>query len=204
MSIATRTITLATLFTLLAGAAQAQQAGPISLELRAGVGVPTTSVGVHDVDPGMALGLAAHVRVMPHLDLYLGWDQNHIGFERAVAGFNEVENCGYGVGARFFAPSLGRVTPWIRGGASYARLELESDDDDVDGIDSDYAVGWEAGAGAAVALGGRWSLLPGVRYRALSVDMAELGGDVDVNAVIVDLGVSVTFGGPPLAAIRHR
>lgn len=204
MTNATRTITLATLCTLFAGAAQAQNAGRFSLEVRPGVGVPTEAIGTHEVDPGMALEIAAHFQVMPHLDLYAAWDQNHFGFEQDVAGFAEVENCGYALGARFFAPTLGPVTPWVRGGAIYSQLELESDDDDVEGIDSDYAFGWEAGAGAAVALGGRWSLLPGVRYRALAIEMEELGGDLDVNAVVFDLGVAFTFGGPSVAAIRHR
>ena len=200
-----RTITLATLCTLFAGAAQAQNAGPFSLEVRAGVAVPTEAIGSHEVDPGMALEIAALFRVMPHLDLYAAWDQNHVGFEQDVAGFAEVETCGYAVGARFFAPSFGPVTPWLRGGAIYSRLELESDDDDVDGLDSDYTFGWEAGAGAAVALGGRWSLLPGVRYRSIAIELDELGtGDLDVNAVVFDVGVAFTFGGPSLAATGHR
>lgn len=205
MTTATRTITLATLCTLFAGAAQAQNAGPFSLEVRAGVAVPTEAIGTHEVDPGMALEIAAHLQVMPHLDLYAAWAQNHFGFEQQVGTFEEVENCGYAVGARFFAPSFGPVTPWVRGGAIYSQLELYSDDDDVEDLDSDYTFGWEAGAGAAVALGGRWSLLPGVRYRSVAIEMAELGADdLDVNAVVFDVGVSFTFGGPSMAATGHR
>lgn len=203
MTFVTRTTAIAALLTIAAGAAQAQNAGPLSLEVRAGASVPTRSLGTRDLDAGFAYEITANLQVMPHLNLYAGHGQAHFGLQQPVGAFDEFENCGYAFGARFFAPSLGVITPWIRAGGTYTQLEFENDDNDGS-LDSGHELGWEAGAGATVALGGRWSLLPGVRYRTFSPEMAELGGDVDLGYLAIDIGISATFGGKPMAAIRHR
>lgn len=203
MRLATRTIAIAASLTLIATAAQAQDTGLFSLEVRAGAALPTQDMGAIELDPALAIEFLANLQVMPHLNLYGGHSQAFFGETADLPAFDGLDECGYTFGARFFTPSFGAVTPWIRAGGVYSQLELESDDAD-DTLDSGHTLGWEAGVGAAVALGGRWSLLPGVRYRAVTHEMTEVGGEVDLSYVTLDLGISATFGGAPLAAIRHR
>jgi opacity protein-like surface antigen len=98
----------------------------------------------------------------------------HFSLKEKVGSLTDAEDIGYAFGLRFFAPSLGPVTPWIRAGGVYDHVELEGDNNG-DALSSDHTLGWEAGAGAASALGGRWSLLPGVRYRSFSPERTALG-----------------------------
>lgn len=200
----TRTFTIAAALTLIAGSTQAQERpGTFSLELRPGAGLPTKALGSRDLKTGYGSELIVNLQVMPHLSLYAGWDYMHFSLEEKLGSLTDAEDTGYAFGARFFAPSLGPVTPWIRAGGVYDHVELEGDDNN-DTLSSDHTLGWEAGAGAAIALGGRWSLLPGVRYRSFSPDLAVLGGEVDMNYVNIDVGISYTFGGRSMAAIRQR
>jgi len=203
MTSATRFIAIATLLTVSATTAQAQSAGAFSLELRGGAGVPTSELGSRDLNPGVNLEFTANLQVMPHLNLYAGWDWANFALKQDLGSYSDVEDTGYAFGARFFTPSLGPVTPWLRAGGVYDHIEVEGDAD-TDALSADHTLGWEAGAGAAIALGESWSLLPGVRYRSFSPELDVLGGEVDMNYVTFDIGIAKTFGGRSVAAIRHR
>jgi outer membrane protein W len=202
----TTTAIAAALLTLGAAATvQAQDAGRFSLELRTGAAVATTELGERDLDtPGVGFEITANFQVMPHLNLYAGWDWTHFSLSEELGAYDDFEDTGYAFGARFFAPSLGAVTPWLRAGGVYDHIEMESQEDGADDLSADHVLGWEAGAGAAIALGQTWSLLPGVRYRTFSPELDVLGGGVDVSYVSFEIGIAKTFGGPALAAIRHR
>lgn len=203
MTKTTRTLTIAALLTFTASAAFAQNPGRFSLELRSGATLPTSDLGPSELNTGMSLELTANYQVMPHLALYAGWDWARFTMKEDLGVFEDADDTGYAFGARFFAPSLGAVTPWIRAGGVYDHIELEGDDED-DRVSADHVLGWEAGAGAAIALGSKWSLTPGVRYRAFSPELDELGGEADVRYVSLEIGISRTFGGPSMAAIKHR
>jgi hypothetical protein len=203
MRSATRFIAIAALLTASATALQAQETGTFSLELRGGAGLPTKDLGTADLNTGVNLEFTANVQVMPHLALYAGWDWANFALKQDIGDYADVEDTGYAFGARFFAPSLGPVTPWLRAGGVYDHIELEGDDDDVDILSADHTLGWEAGAGAAIALGSSWSLTPGVRYRTFSPELDELDGEVDMSYLTIDIGISKTFGGRSMAAVRH-
>jgi opacity protein-like surface antigen len=202
---ATSTIAIAALLTVsAAGAVQAQDQGRFSLELRAGAAIPTADLGPRELQTGVLGELTANFQVLPHLALYAGWDWARLALAEDLGAYNDVEDTGYTFGARFFAPSLGPVTPWLRAGGLYDHIEMEEESDEGS-VSADHVLGWEAGAGAAIALGDTWSLLPGVRYRSFSPELVQpLGGEVDVRYVTVDIGISKTFGGRSMAAIRHR
>ncbi|HSJ15782.1 MAG TPA: outer membrane beta-barrel protein [Longimicrobiales bacterium] len=199
----TTIVAIAALAGLVPAATQAQEAGRFSLDLRSGAVLPTADLGASALNPGMGLGLVANLQVMPHLNLYAGWDWARFTLEQDLGPFEDMDVTGYSFGARFFAPSLGSVTPWLRAGGVYDHIELEGDDRD-DRVSADHTLGWEAGVGAAVPLGGRWALLPGVSYRSFSPELDEIGGKAYVRYLTIDIGISATFGGPSMAAVRHR
>lgn len=203
MSFATRSITIAVALTLVASAARAQTPGRFALELRPGAAIPVKDLGPSELNAGVGLEIHATAQVMPHLQLYLGWDWARFTLKENLDVFEDADDTGYAFGARFFAPSIGRVTPWIRAGGVYDHVELEGDDAD-DYVSADHTLGWEAGAGAAIALNERWSLLPGIRYRAFSPELDEFGGKADMRYLSIDIGFSATFGGPSMASIGHR
>lgn len=189
---------------IFAGAAhaQTQEAGTFSLELRTGAGMLAEELGPTELGIGGGLEILLNWRVMPHLELYGGWDWQHFSLKEDVGIYTDAEDTGYAFGARFFAPSLGSLTPWIRAGGLYDHLELEGEEKD-EYVRGDHELGWEVGAGFAMPLGRDWSFLPGVRYRAFPTTLAELGGESDLRYLALDIGFSRTFGGPSIASMGH-
>ena len=107
-----------------------------------------------------------------------------------------MEETGYAAGLRFEHPLTAdsRTALWVRGGATINHLELE----DVNGDlidDSGHGLGWEAGAGVAVRVGGSWDLTPGIRYRSLSrdVEVADVTIPVQLQYLAFEMGIRLTF-----------
>lgn len=196
-----KVVAMAAVLALVAVDAQAQSPGKFSLELRGGAALPTKELGPSDLNTGMNLEMTANLQVLPHLALYGGWDYGRFTLKQNLGVYEDGDDTGYAFGARVFAPAIGKVTPWIRGGGVYDHIELEGNDSDQY-VRADHVLGWEAGAGAAVALGSQWSLTPGVRYRSFSPELTELGGKADVRYVTIDIGISRTFGGKSVVAVR--
>lgn len=187
----------------IATGAQAQQPGKFSLELRGGAALPTEKLGANDTKTGLNFDLTAQLQVMPHLALYAGGDWAQMSLKQQIGDYKDALDSGWAFGAKFYAPSYGRVTPFVRAGGVYDHVELEGDKANDVYVGSKHVMGWEAGAGFAVALNNTFSIQPGARYRSFSPKLDELNGKVDFRYVAVDLGVSATFGGKSMAAIRH-
>lgn len=188
-------LTLA-IFTL-AASASAQERW--AFELRGGAAFPTQDmVGDLGTGNGVALGGAFAYSLMPHLGAYLGWDWMHFNPENSFAGADvDFEGTGYVAGLRFQHPVSDAVPfdVWARGGVRYDHLELENADGDLI-AGTDREVGFDVGAGVAVTVAERWSVTPGVRYRAISHDVQiapNTTEKADFRHVVVDVGVAYRF-----------
>lgn len=189
INIAIATLSLAALIQATPAAAQ----GRWGIELRANGAVATQDELRDTHQNGFGFEAAVQYRFLPHLGAYVGWDWHRFSALDAIAGPDmDLEETGYAFGLRFEHP-FREGTPtagWVRVGGSYDHLELENADGDlVD--DSGHGLGWEAAAGVAVELNGRWSLTPGIRYRALSRDI-ELDGvttPVELQYVAFEVGL---------------
>lgn len=172
---------------------------PWSVELRGGAAFPTVDM-VGDLGTGNGVVLEGNVsyRFQPHLGAYVGWDWVHFNPEESFAGPDvDFEGTGYVAGLRFQHPVSDAVPfdVWVRAGVRYDHLELEDASGDIiAGTDRD--VGFEAGGGVAVQVAERWSVTPGVRYRAITHDVqtgVNTTDEADLRHVLVELGVAYRF-----------
>lgn len=184
-----------TLVLALAAAGTLQAQTPVSLELRGGAAFPTDDLGEASLNTGGGAGFGVHAVLLPRLGVYAGWDLMRFSTDSPFAGAQyDVENTGYVLGLEFGHPITGRIGSWARAGGMYGHIELEDRDDVV--ADSGHEFGWEAGVGLNVVIGSGFALLPGVRYRMLSVDLTDGADDVpvDLSYVTAEIGFRYTFG----------
>lgn len=141
-------------------------------ELRPGIAIPTQDLADASLQTGLGFEGTIGYRVMPHLGVYAGWDWHHFNARQSFAGPDlDFEETGYAFGLRFQHPlgdEVSKVALQLRGGGTYNHIEVENNDGDLV-VDTGHGLGWEAGVGLAVRLGG-WELVPGARYRSLKRD----------------------------------
>lgn len=193
----TRTVVAAIAVGFLAASSPTAAQERWAFELRGGAALPTQDIGSDELGTGFGFEGTLRYRFLPHLGVYGGWDWMHFGPETSFAGADvDFEETGYVFGLRFEHP-LGEGAPvsgWVRAGGTYGHLELEDTAGEII-ADSGHGLGLEAGAGVALDIGGRLSVTPGVRYRALTRDV-EIGTattEVDLRYVALELGLVVHF-----------
>ena len=114
-----------------------------------------------------------------------------------LGGQLDPEATGYCAGLRFEHPlghtSLAYI---LRVGVTLEHIEVEDDEGDLV-ADSDHGLGFEAGVGVAVPLGEHWRLTPGVRYRALTRELADDSPapdvEMDLKYFAFEVGVARSF-----------
>lgn len=189
---------------MVAGTSAARAQDSFALEFRGGVAMPTEDLDNTALKTGAGFGATASYRVLPHLRLYGGWDWTHFVTEDVFASREyDVEPNGYAFGMQFQHPMANKVHGWLRAGGLYNHAELEDEDGDI--VDSGHELGFEGGAGVRVALGDRFALTPGVRYRQFSADLEMPSGTipVDIKFVSFEMGLAWSFGSPqPVATAR--
>lgn len=169
-----------------------------SLDLSAGVAVPTGDLGDWGLNTGLAFGSSVGAKLMPHLAVYGGWDWAHFSTdESGIGGELDIEETGYVLGLRFEHPLRGEVGfPKLRlhAGGTYKHIEIEDEEGDIV-ADSGHGLGWEAGAGLMMTVGERWTLTPGVRFSSLSpeLDLGAIESSVDLQYLAFQLGVGWAF-----------
>lgn len=187
----------ALLLLVCAGSAHAQI--PFTLDMRGGASIPAEDFGTIALDPGFGFGFTASARILPHASLYAGWAWTRMSTEVAPAGADShLEDTGYAAGFVFQHPLMSRIEGWGRVGAIYNHVEMESPSGD-EVADSGHELGWEAGAGFAIPVGHSFALTPGVRYRTFpaEIDLTEGNASADLSYVMLDVGLSYSFGGAP-------
>lgn len=189
-------IAVATVTTLvLSIPAQAQSR--FQFELRPGVALPTRDLADASLQTGLGFEGTIGYRFMPHLGVYAGWDWHHFNAKQSFAGADiDFEETGYAFGLRFQHPlggEAGAVALQLRGGGTLNHIEAEDNNGDLV-ADTGHGLGWEAGAGLAIRLGG-WEVVPSARYRALKRDF-EIGAVTTsgtLSYVVIEVGFARRF-----------
>jgi opacity protein-like surface antigen len=180
--------------TLVTADADAQERWGV--DVHATGGVATQDDVRDDSETGFGFGANLQVRVLPHVFLYGGWDWTRYQALDAIAGPDvDLEETGYALGARLERPiGTSSTAWWLRTGALYNHFELEDADGEIID-DTGHGLGWEAGAGVAVAFGSGWSFVPGIRYRSVSrdVEIGDAETEVELQAVTLEIGLRRIF-----------
>lgn len=178
---------------------------PLSVELRAGAGIPTGDFagGMAGAEPGLGFGIGAIVRATSTIGVYGGYGWNQFGC--GTCGILEqtddfeldedVTDTGFDFGAQanFVLGEL--LVPWLRGGIIYHKLEFSGDDSS---FDSEAAIGFEIGAGASYVVVPSLTFTPGIRYRTYTAefDFADTefpNRSVNVSYIALDVGLAYRF-----------
>jgi opacity protein-like surface antigen len=189
------TVLLVGLVALLAVPLQAQT--PLSLEVRAGMGVPVGDFA-EDNSPGIGLGGNLIYRMTPMIDLYAGYSWQQFGeqTEWEWDGTVQWSSSGFAAGARLHLLDMTGVRPWIGAGVIAKQLSLRVTwDDELEGPSSgtttettDYSIGFEVEAGLELPVGSRFSLTPAVGFRRYTPSKGEWAAASAVSYVGVHLG----------------
>src|SRR5215218_1251044 len=139
----------------LATRAHAQNTLPVSFELRGGASIPTGDFA-DGVQTGWSLGGSVLYAPRPNLALYAGFQHDDFSLDDD-ADVDEgtdvgIQDDGLRAGARvsLLLAGLGSVRPWAEGGVLFNRTTVSASDGDVSAsVDSDWALGFEVGAGLA-------------------------------------------------------
>jgi hypothetical protein len=186
----------------LAGSAQAQAipTSPFSVEVRGGLAFPTGDL--EDVaESGITVGANGTYMFSQQIGLYAGFTYNAFGLveeaeDLGIDGSINTYGFDAGLKAMFASPTL-PVTPFVKGGLVYHKVELDIEDLDLgDEDESDFGLGFEVGGGVMVPLGPRLSFTPAVSYTSFkpNYDGDEDDDDVDsVTSFRVDVGLNIRF-----------
>jgi hypothetical protein len=186
----------------LAGSAQAQAlpVSPFSVEVRGGLAFPTGDL--EDVaESGITVGANGTYMFSQQIGLYAGFTYNAFGLaeeadDLGIDGSINTYGFDAGLKAMFASPTL-PVTPFLKGGLVYHKVELDIEDLDLGEADeSDFGLGFEVGGGVMVPLGPRLSFTPAVSYTSFkpNYDGDEDDEDVDnVTSFRVDVGLNIRF-----------
>jgi opacity protein-like surface antigen len=172
-----------------AGSAQAQfgPTSPFAVEVRAGFTIPNGELA-DLADSGVGLNANASFAFMPMLSAYAGYSFNQF----PVSEFEGEEidgdwtDTGIDAGLRvgLSVPGL-PVAPFINGGISYHKLELELDDFPGENFETDSELGFHVGGGFELPLGPRLSVTPAVSYTQYDVE----DDDEPVSFLKLDVGL---------------
>lgn len=180
--------------------AQAIPTSPFSVEVRGGLAFPTGEL--EDVaESGITVGANGTYMFTPMLGLYAGFTYNAFGLpdeaeELGVEGSINTYGLDAGVKAMFATPTL-PVTPFLKGGLVYHKVQLDIEDVDLgDEDESDFGLGFEVGGGVMIPLGPRLSFTPGVSYTSFKPNFEGDEDDDDADNVTsfrVDVGLNIRF-----------
>ena len=183
----------------LAGSAQAQAipVSPFSVEVRGGLAFPTGDLDDF-ADSGITVGANGTYMFTPMLGLYAGFTYNAFGLpeeadELDIDGSVNTYGLDAGLKAMFATPTL-PVTPFLKGGLVYHKIEVEIEDVDLgEELESDSGLGFEVGGGVMVPLGPRLSFTPAVSYTSFKPKFDGEDGDDNVTSFRVDVGLNIRF-----------
>lgn len=186
----------------LAGSVQAQAipVSPFSVEVRGGLAFPTGDL--EDVaESGITVGANGTYMFTQQLGLYAGFTYNAFGLveeaeEIGIDGSINTYGFDAGVKAMFASPTM-PVTPFVKGGLVYHKVELDVEGLDLgDEDDTEFGLGFEVGGGVMVPLGPRLSFTPAVSYTSFKPNYEGEEEDDEIDSITsfrVDVGLNIRF-----------
>lgn len=173
---------------------------PLSVEIGAGVAIPVQDLGNAELGTGFGFGASVRYRFQPSLSAYAGWDWHRFSADLAPDEL-DVTATDFSFGLRYDRP-LGAARPageaapgwWIGGGGILGQYDVEDEAGDSAG-DTDYGLGWEAGAGISWPVTDRIAVTPGLRLRMLrrEVDMGLGPQDATLTYLAIGVGAAIGF-----------
>jgi len=167
-----------------------------SLTLRPAVDLATRNLGTTELNTGFGIEGTFSYRFMPHLSAFTGWGWNKFSADQSSLGNKlDFEETGYTLGLLFIHPiSNSGIQFLLGGGGIYKHLEVENNTGEII-ADSGHGLGWQVEGGLSVGLGNKFSLMPSIRYQALSRELKLNTSNipVDLNYISLGLGLSWRF-----------
>jgi hypothetical protein len=163
-------------------------------ETRAVVNFPLADFGNTQVAVGLGFGGNLSYRIVPHLLVYAGWQWNQFSEKELVSGpVLTFEEEGYRFGYRYYHRigstalnynvALGGIYNHIAAVDAYGSI-VEN---------SGHGLGWEAGSGLSVKLGGNWRLGTDLLYHDLSRSIKMDDRPLRVNLRYIAAGIGITW-----------
>lgn len=179
-----------TVFLLASHSAIAQDR--FGVELRIGPEFATQDFGDATLNTGFGSELVFSYRFYSDLAVYGGWgySRSTIDGTSFLGGDADVEETGYTFGLQFIRSVRAQYGYFVRVGGVYNHIEIENDAGDLT-ADSGHGLGWQIGAGPALTVGRHWTVMPSLRYRALSRDIEIEGVTTDVDRTYLSVGVGL-------------
>lgn len=147
-----------------------------SIEGRIGSALPTGEL-THTPTPNQTAGFSFAADAMytfsRNVTAYAGASRQSFNCDGCTS---DVVSAGFDGGMKFLFPNSGPATPWVRGG-------LLLDRSSVDGVDYDWGLGVDSGAGVDWRVSPLVSLVPAIRLDSYS------SGPLSLTYVTMDLGL---------------
>ncbi len=194
-----------TVFACGASAQATANASLISVEFTGDVALPTSKLQGVKLKRGYGGGANVQLRLQRNLQAYAGYELHKFEPDELLIAQNvDALEHGYTFGLRYSHAFMsgGQTTQfsgvpvgfWIKGGGLVNRIELQDGDGD-NLTNTEYGLGWEAGAGLTLPVSRRVTFTPGARYRSLSPDLkfGSASRNVTMNYVTATLGLAIAF-----------
>ncbi len=150
----------------LAAQGEAKRGG---FEINGGMALSTRFPG--DVISNIGAGGEAllHYRFTKHLGLYGGWGYNAFRSDYEPARHRcDFEETGYIIGLQYKRPmEFSNVSVFVRGAFQYKHIEIEDPSGELL-FDTTHGPGWQAGFGLDLPISGKWSVVPELKFSALT------------------------------------
>jgi opacity protein-like surface antigen len=180
----------------IAAPAAVQAQSPFSVEVQAGVVVPTGDFADDFATTGFGFGVHAMYQLTPMFDLYAGYSWQRFGLEEdEFDGVDvDVDDSGFALGARINLMGMPGFDPWIRAGVILHEIKFSgSEGGFTASFTSDRSVGFEVAAGLAFPVAPRVSIVPAVTFRTYSPEFEGESLDESVSYFGVHVGGRIAF-----------
>ena len=141
----------------------------LGFEFSGGPSLATREIYNSKLEKGFGFEGIFHYRFFQHTGVYAGWGWNRFSGKSPFSGSNtDFEETGYVIGLQFKHPVDGLLSSYyLRAGFLYNHIEVENNNGEIIG-DTGHGPGFQFAAGVDIPLGSKWSLIPGVKYNAIS------------------------------------